>query len=252
MWYVIQTKTGEEDKVVQLINGLKSESLEYSCFVPAFEKVIRNSRSCRVCLRRMFPGYVIMDTDDPVGLFHTLKGVPEFTRMLGADEEESGETVFVPISEDDKRFLETLLIDGILHVSYVIMNKSRVDKVIGPLADYVGHIQHLDIQHRRAIVEKEIFGKHRKIYFGLWTPDDPRHAWVLQQIEGGNTGVITDQIYDIGIYKGDRVRGTGGTYEDYEMRVIKVDPVRRRVTVEIELFGGALNLSLYADDVVKV
>ncbi|MCR5425856.1 MAG: hypothetical protein K6E81_03395 [Lachnospiraceae bacterium] len=252
MWYVIQTKTGEEDKIVQLIDGLKARDQESSCFVPVFEKVIRNSQSCRVYLRRMFPGYLIVDTDDPAGMFHTLKRVPEFTRMLGADEEESGETIFVPIGEDDRRFLETLLIDGVLHVSYVTLNKSRVDKVIGPLADYVGHIRHLDIQHRRAIVEKEIFGKRRKIYFGLWTPDDPPHAWVRQQIEGGDTGIITNQTYDIGIYEGDRVRGTNGMYEENEMRVIKVDPVRRRVIVEIELFGRTLSLPLYADDVVKV
>ena len=251
MWYVIQTKTGEETRVVNLIHSLDAKDREIPCIVPLYEQVRRTAASYQIRLRRLFPGYILVDTDKPEEVNAVIRKVPEFTKILGM-EENGGKKVFLPIEEDDERFLKTLLKEGVVHVSYVHLKKSRVDKVIGPLAEYVGNIVRLDIRHRRAIVEKEILGKHRRIYFGLWTDGDPENAWIKQQAESGDTGVVTEKEYDIGLREGDIVKGINGVYEDNLMRVLRVDAVRRIADVEVELFGRSLAVPMLADNLEKV
>ncbi|MBQ7563866.1 MAG: hypothetical protein IJT16_07740 [Lachnospiraceae bacterium] len=251
MWYVIHTKTGEEERVVDLLNGYTEGYMEGKCVVPVFEKVIRNARSYRIYLRRLFPGYILVNTEDPKEMIASMRKVPVYTRMLGTKDED-GLTAFVPIGYEDMSFLNTLLTEGVLHVSYVKMKKSRVERVIRPLADYAGSITKLDIQHRRAIVEKDIFGKHRRIYFSLVTDGDPENAWIKSQMESGEEGVIPAQEYDIGLKIGDRVRGINGMYEDNEMTVIRVDSVSRQIVAEIEMFGRMVSVHMFADDVEKV
>ena len=251
MWYVIQTKTGEESRVVDLIHSLDGKDREIPCIVPLYEQVWRTATSYQIHLRRLFPGYIIVDTDRPEEVNEAIKKVPEFTKILGTKEDDGNKT-FIPIEEDDRKFLSTILKEGMVHVSYVHLKKSRVDKVIGPLAEYVGNIVRLDIRHRRAIVEKEILGKRRRIYFGLWTDGDPKNAWIIKQMEGGDTGVVTEQKYDIGIYEGDIVKGINGVYEDNLMKVLRVDAVRRIVYAEVELFGRSLTVPMIADNLEKV
>ena len=251
LWFVIQTKTGEESRVVSLIQGLGTQDREIRCIVPLFEQVERSATSYQLRLRRLFPGYILLDTDEPEEVNETLRRVPEFTRILGTKEED-GRKTFIPIEEEDRQFLNTLLRDGMVHLSYVHMKKSRMDRVIGPLAEYAGNIVKLDIQHRRAIVEKDILGKHRKICFGLWIDGDPENAWIRKQIDSGNTGVIHDQDYDIGMHEGDMVRGINGVYEENKMKVLSVDAARRIADVEVELFGRKLNVPMLIDNLEKL
>ena len=151
MWYVIQTKTGEESRVVDLIHSLDGKDREIPCIVPLYEQVWRTATSYQIHLRRLFPGYILVDTDRPEEVNEAFKKVPEFTKILGTKEDDGNKT-FIPIEEDDRKFLSTILKEGMVHVSYVHLKKSRVDNVIGPLAEYVGNIVRLDIRHRRAIV----------------------------------------------------------------------------------------------------
>ncbi len=220
------------------------------CIVPLFEQVRRNATSYKIVIRRMFPGYILVETDDPGAVSGALNLVPEFTRMLGTKEADEG-IVFIPITDDDVSFMNELLEGGVLRLSYLHLVKGRIDRVIGPLAPYAGNVTHLDIQHRRAIVEKEIFGKQRKICFGLWIDGDPANAWIQEQVEKGKTGVIPQQSYDIGFREGDVVRGINGMYEENEMKVLRVDALRRTLVVELELFGRKLPISVLADNVVK-
>jgi len=250
VWYVIQTRTGEESRVVTMIEGLNKQIGDVKCIVPLFEQVRRSATSYKICIRRMFPGYILAEADDPEAVAEALKIVPEFTRMLGTKEADEG-ILFLPIADEDVSFMNALLEDGMLRLSYLQLVKGRIDRVIGPLAAYAGNITHLDIQHRRAIVEKKIFGKHRKICFGLWVDGDPENAWIQEQVKSGKTGVIPQQSYDIGFREGDVVHGINGMYEENEMRVLRVDAVKRTLVVELELFGRKLPISVPADNVVK-
>lgn len=271
MWYVIQVKSGEEQEMKALLDKLRKDGAYGECFVPLFEDVKRSGGECRIGFRKLFPGYVFVESDDPDSIFETLRGVHDFTKLLGAVEND-GTKVFVPIGKEDESFMRTLFEDGLMHVSYVHMARNgRIDKIVGPLAHYRNHITKLEMRHRMAIVEAEMFGKRRKVKFGLWTDEDQELPG-LERIKkaaddaggmpGEKTGGTVDGIsfdvldgvveFDIGIHPGDKVKDDTGLYGEQIFVVEAVDPGRRTLISTFEMFGTNARIELRADDVRKV
>ena len=136
MWYVVQTKTGNENEIKEFIEHNVDSNSFRECFVPLYEEVRRREDKCKILFRRLFPGYLFVDTDDPDIIFQKLKKAPWFTRLLGADDN-AGNKTFIPVGEEDEEFLRTLLDDGIMHVSYIEMSKnnSKIEKIVQGIID---------------------------------------------------------------------------------------------------------------------
>lgn len=178
MWYVSQTRTGAEQELVNMLETFSETGLYKRCIIPMFEDVKRTGGVSRITYRKILPGYVLIDTDKPEKIAMLLKKTKEFSKLL-AMEEDDGKKNFMPIDENDMEFFETIFGDGVMTVSYVQYDKKRrIKKIVGPLAKYGNHITKLDYRRRRAIVEADIFGKRRRIKFGLWTDEDPKLPWV--------------------------------------------------------------------------
>ena len=256
MWYVIQVKSGDETKMKALLDELRIEGAYGECFIPLFEDVRRSGGKVSISFRRLFPGYIFVDTDEPDRLFDVLRGIIDFTRLLGTSETD-GSKVFIPIGDEDQKFMKTMFEDGLMHVSYVHMNKSgRIDRIAGPLANYKNHITKLEVRHRMAIVEAEMFGKKRKVKFGFFTDDDPKLP-EIEKLKSSNTYRDSDVLdgtveLDIGIHPGDKVRDDTGIYGDQIFTVQKVDLRRRTVISTFEMLGTAARIELRADEVTKV
>ncbi|RKM60406.1 hypothetical protein D6855_06715 [Butyrivibrio sp. CB08] len=251
MWYVVQVKSGQEQEMRALIDKLRDEEAYGECFVPLFEDVKRSGGKCRIGFRKLFPGYVFVECQNPGRLFDTLMGVKDFTKLLGAVEED-GSKLFIPIGKEDEEFLGTLFADGIMHVSYIHMTKNgRIDKIAGPLAHYRNHITKLELRHRMAVVGAEMFGKRRKVKFGLWTDDDPILP-ELEKLKGENDVLDGVVELDIGVHAGDKVVDESGVYGDQVFVVQSVDLKRRVVVSTFEMFGTSARIELRADEVRKV
>lgn len=69
MWYVLQTTTGQEEKLVQMIQELVAPELYEDCFVAYYERVWRKQQQSVVHVERLFPGYVFVVTQNPEELF---------------------------------------------------------------------------------------------------------------------------------------------------------------------------------------
>ena len=254
MWYVIQTISGNEIEIKRFIESNMPQEDYTECFVPLYEEVRRRDGKSRILFRKMFPGYLFIGTGDPVAVFYLLKAYPEFTRVLGAKEAD-GTRLFIPIESEDESFLKSLLSDGIMHVSYVEMakNNRRIEKIIGPLAQYSKHITHLEVRHREAIVDMEVFGKRRKIRFGLWKDTDAKLPWIERQKQSGETASFPEQTgIDFGIHPGDKVRDISGVYGEYEFIVERINPLQRTLRTKIEMLGGIRNIELFVDNVELV
>jgi transcription antitermination factor NusG len=260
MWYVIQVKSGEEERMKELLDKLRVDGAYGECFVPLFEDVKRNGGKCRIGFRKLFPGYLFIESDDPDRIFQTLKRIPDFTKLLGSVEND-GTKLFVPIGKRDEEFLRTLFSDGLMHVSYVHMAKNgRIDRVVGPLYNYRNHITKLELRHRMAVVEADMFGKRRKVKFGLWTDDDPVLPLLERLKEAESTDDSSDggdvldgiAINDIGIRPGDKVRDDTGVYGDQIFIVERVDANRRTLISTFEMFGTNARIELRVDDVRKI
>ncbi len=256
MWYVIQTRTGYEHELVNQLKIVLDEDLLGDCFVPMFEDVKNLAEGSRISYRRLFPGYVIIDTDHPGDVMLALRRVLEFTRFLGVEksENDSDEIHFTAVSDDDRRFLETILDNGVLSVSYIENVKGKkAGRIIGPLEKYGNRIAKLEFGKRYAIVEAEIFGKKRKIKFGLWTDNDQKIPWIEEEKSNAAGTEYLLGGMDIGIHPGDRVKDISGIYDKDEIFIVEsVNHHQRKLVTRIRLFGAMRKIELFADQVEKV
>lgn len=109
MWYVIQTVTGKEEELIDMMNTILERDLYRDCFIIRAEWMKRLGGQWQTQVRPLFPGYVFVDSEQPEELFFSLKRVPRFSRIIG-----NGRFVFTPVEESEKTFLETLMWGGLL------------------------------------------------------------------------------------------------------------------------------------------
>lgn len=251
MWYVIQTRTGAESELVKNLEEVLPPEEGRRFLIPMFQDVLRSGGVSRIRNRRIFPGYVLIDTKRPEDIISSRnrRRIYEFTRVLGADSEEVDKDI-KPVDKDDAAFLESILENGVMSVSYVDLGKgTKIRRIIGPLAKYGNRITKIELRRRRAIVDAFVFGKQRKIKFGLWTAEDPELPWIKEALDSGNRPEYILESFDIGLRPGDKVRDLTGTYGDGVFTVEKVDPVRRTITTSILLFGELRHIELISDQV---
>jgi transcription antitermination factor NusG len=257
MWYAIQVKSGEEERLKVILDKIRTKDSYGECFVPLFEDVKRSGGKCRIGFRKLFPGYLFVESDDPQKIFETLMGIKGFTKLLGSVEKD-GSKIFIPIGKEDEAFLRTLFTDGLMHVSYIhLARNGRIDRIVGPLSNYKNHIKKLEMRHRMAVVEAQMFGKMRKVKFGLWTDDDPSLLGLERLKEAEKNGddhadVLDGMVeLDLGIRPGDKVKDETGIYGEQIFVVEKVDTVRRTLTSTFEMFGTSARIELKVDEVRK-
>ena len=256
MWYVIQTKTGNEIEVKTYLEANLFPERTGWCFVPLYEEVRRREGKSHILFRKLFPGYLFVDInkDDIDSLYQTLKRMPDFTRLLGG-EGDDGAKLFIPIDKEDEEFLGTLLQDGIMHVSYVqtAIGSNKIEKIIGPLGRYRNHITKVRTNKREAVVDINMFGRRHVIHFGLWNDQDAKLPIFDERMEESEEKAIDGNIIiDTGISPGDKVICTDGAYEGYTFTVERVNPNQRTIKTKIDLFGGIRNIELYIDQVERI
>ena len=118
MWYVVQTQSDNEQSVMALLEHMAEPGIYRRLFVPMFEDVRKRNGRAGIRLRRLFPGYFFVDTDQPDRVFTLLKKIPEFTRLLGANGKDESK-LFLHVNADDQAFLDSLMENGLMRVSYV-------------------------------------------------------------------------------------------------------------------------------------
>lgn len=126
VWYVIQTYSGNEAEVSNFIRASLEPKMYKKCFVPIYEEVRHKKGKSRILFRKLFPGYVFIDLDEPgvEKAHHVLRKFPEFARILSTVSRD-GKKVFKAIEPDEQEFLESLLEDGVLRVSYIETEKKK-------------------------------------------------------------------------------------------------------------------------------
>ena len=276
MWYVIQTMSGKEHEVCLWINTYVDKDLYERCFVPLYEDVWRKEGIGHISIKRLFTGYLFVETDTPKELYNALKVIPQMTEILSV--EDKNEKSFIPLHKEEELFFDTILSDGIMKVSYVHMSKAgRIDLVIGPLQSYTDRIVRVDIPHRRAIVDIPMLGESRKLKFGLWLDIDPKLSWIEEEKQSRELkenvvnepkDVKPDDPWDWKAWKkinqdrkrievnedafgykvGGHVINTTGIYGDTPLEVVRIYPDRSSVAVNVMLFGSITQIEMNIGD----
>lgn len=162
-WYVIQVRSGNEEKIKETCQRLISKNVYQECFIPKYKMMKRYHGSWHEVEGVLFKGYVFMITDYIDELFNQLKLIPDLTKVLGNDG-----SYIVPILEDEARMLLKFgKAEHIVEMSKGYIVGDKVNITSGPLVDYQGEIVKIDRHKRIAYINLKMFDQVTTVKVGL-------------------------------------------------------------------------------------
>jgi transcriptional antiterminator NusG len=164
-WYAIYVETGYEDEVCFFINKVITylfDDIQFNLLVPK-RKIYEKKQGIRKeVIKRMFPGYVLVETDKIYEFYCKVRGVPHILKFL----RDNFDFLEVRV-EEISQILHMTNQDGLIGISqaFVINDKIKVTK--GPLSGREGIIQKIDKRKGRAKVEFSIHDNKLLIDLGI-------------------------------------------------------------------------------------
>ncbi|MCX8129419.1 MAG: antiterminator LoaP [Clostridia bacterium] len=153
-WYVIFVETGYEEQVCKYINKAITdvfEDVNFNLLVPKRKIYERKQGIRREVVKMMFPGYVLVETDNILDFYLRLKGSPRVIKVLRNKE------VFSEITNDEiKQILFLVNENGLIDISEAFIVNDKVQIINGPLYGNEGIIKRIDKRKGRAKVELSI------------------------------------------------------------------------------------------------
>ena len=162
MWYVVQVRTGMEERIrLQCETRIPEDILE-KCFIFYYEEKKRLGGKWTTQKKTLYPGYLFVVTEELKTLYEELKHVEGLTKLIG-----TGETI-VPLSQDEIDFLKRFAGENqVVEMSEGIIEQSKVIVTSGPLAGMEGFIKKIDRHKRKAYLEIPMFGRIQNVQVGL-------------------------------------------------------------------------------------
>ena len=162
MWYVMQVRTGTEERIrLQCVREIPPEVLR-QCSIFYYEEKKRFQGAWQTERRILFPGYVFAETEDLDGLIQGLRPVIGLTKLIGTGRE------IVPLTPEEERFLwEFAGPEHLVAMSEGIIENSVIRILSGPLQGREGFIRKIDRHKRKAWLEMELFGRIQQVEVGL-------------------------------------------------------------------------------------
>ena len=179
-WYVLQTRTGEEEKVIGLIQKIVPSYLYEECFVVYHEQLWRRQQKNFVHVKRAFPGYVFITSKEPEALFFCLKQIPAMSKMMADDE-----SFFLTVEKEEEAFLKRIMSDDhVIRLSYLSTDeKGNIRQVTGPLKACVTGIVRCRFGKRHVIVRLRILGEEKTVLLGIVLDEDIRQELRYGKVE---------------------------------------------------------------------
>lgn len=192
MWYVIQTTTGKEQELVDLLHKMLPKTVYNECFFMKRQLLKRLGGEWLEVTETLFPAYVFLDLTKPEEVFYELKRVPEFSKILG---DNLGD--FIPLEEEEKEFLERLCEvknqnaesrertekinktelsnaakakeDAYLvrSTSVYLDQNGAIEHLNGPLEHFKNKIVRLNLRKRYAVIEITMRGEKQTAMLGI-------------------------------------------------------------------------------------
>ncbi|MBM6774927.1 antiterminator LoaP [Olsenella profusa] len=161
--YVIQVTGGLESRVRTLVMRLLGD-LVGECFIPRREVKRRVDGEWVSVTELLFPGYLFITTDDVLGVSDRLRAVPQFTRLLGKNDER-----ITPLSPEEVSWLNALLepVSKTVEMSVGVIEGDRVIVTDGPLVGHEGLISKINRYKRVVYLDMRMFGRTKTIKVGL-------------------------------------------------------------------------------------
>ena len=160
MYYVVQVKTGKEQKAIEDILKNKPSDSDFDVFAPYRKALRKYHGEFKEVIERCFPGYVFVETNDVKQLFKQLYFTPGFQKILGREE---GTENFVPLDKDETRMIDILYnasSNRTTEISNIEVKEGETIRVLdGPLLGLETQIKKVNLHKRTVTVEFMLCGR---------------------------------------------------------------------------------------------
>ena len=162
MWYVVWTTTGLEERCRIFINRFCDPESFVRVAIPCRVESKKEKGIWTRKEKRLFPGYVFVESNDIEFFAAELQKVSGFQHIL------QSEKYYIPLSEPEEHFLVRLIGTGeVVEESKAIIVGSEVRVLEGPFVGQESLIKRIDRHKRFAIIEVEMFGRTTETKIGL-------------------------------------------------------------------------------------
>lgn len=164
-WYVMFVETGSEDEICRFVNKRADqmmENLSFRLLVPKRKIYERKMGVRKEVTKFLFPGYILIETDNIEEFFFLTKEVPHIIRFL------RNKNVFLQVQEYEMNLILGMVDkSGLISISKAFEYAKRVHIMEGPLYGKEGIIRTVDKRKGRAKVEFELDGGPKLIDLGI-------------------------------------------------------------------------------------
>lgn len=161
-WYVVHTYSGYENKVAtnleKTIRNRRLQDYILEVKVPTETVTEIKDNKKREVERKVFPGYVLVKMIITGDTWYVIRNTRGVTGFVGPGSEP------VPLTEEEVRSM------GVESAKQVEVNYSVGDSVrvtSGPLEDFIGVVDELDIPNNRVCVTLSMFGRETPVELEL-------------------------------------------------------------------------------------
>ena len=162
MWYVIQTKTGQEEPMRQRVEKMLPDHSYEDCKILYYVKKKKYLGQWHEEKERLLPGYMFLVTDDPKPISEVLGRMTEFTRLLGTG------SSFCPVRPEEEELLRKLT-DGKdeIGMSYGVIEKGVLKVRSGVLRGMESRIKKIDRHKRKGFLSMRLDDQEKLVGVGL-------------------------------------------------------------------------------------
>ena len=162
MWYVIWVESGKEHKVRGMIESQVPSETYDRILIPEKRIQKKFKGEWQEVQSVLFPGYLFVVAEDITEFAAALDAVPEFTKMLKADNE------IAAIYPEEEAVLTRLVgQDEIVKMSEGMIENDRIIILDGPLKGMEGTIKRINRHKRIAVLQTELFERVIQVMVGL-------------------------------------------------------------------------------------
>jgi transcriptional antiterminator NusG len=161
-WYSLFVITGEEENVANWLQFF-FQGEQLTTLIPKRKLVERRKGQNEQVLKKMFPGYVLVNTKMDYEVYYSIKKIPGLIRIVN-----SGGEKYTKISQEEIGYIYRLLGDGdVVDYSKIYIENSKVIVQSGPLRGMEGMIKSVDKRKNRVKIRIPFMGLEKEIDVGV-------------------------------------------------------------------------------------
>lgn len=162
MWYVIQTKTGQEEPMRRRVRKLLPDNSYEDCKILYYVKKKKYMGEWHEERERLLPGYMFLVAQDPEHISEALGRMTDFARLLGTG------SSFCPIRPEEEELLVRLTKGREeIGMSYGVIEKGILKVSSGVLTGMESQIRKIDRHKRKGFISMRLGDQEKLVGVGL-------------------------------------------------------------------------------------